>query len=112
MFYIMRNGNNLRNIEDKILQFQCRTSIPKWTQVGDRVNKMFFSPVAPKWLAVRIKKSDKRRWLFNRRRVGKGRKQLSMVNCCLGVVTDFVHTSTKRVWDKIVCELRMKVALK
>ena len=31
----------LRNI-DNILQFQYQASASKWTQVGDRVNKMFF----------------------------------------------------------------------
>ena len=32
----------LRNIEDNILQFQYQASTSKWTQVGDRVNKMCF----------------------------------------------------------------------
>ena len=45
----------LRNIEDNILQFQYQASASKWTQVGDRVNKMFFSLVALKWSAVGIK---------------------------------------------------------
>ena len=45
----------LRNIDDYTLQFQYQASASKWTQVGDKVNKMFFSQVALKWLAVGIK---------------------------------------------------------
>ena len=33
----------LQNIEDNILPFQSQASVSKWTQVGDRVNKMIFS---------------------------------------------------------------------
>ena len=33
----------LQNMEDNNLQFQYQASVSKWTQVGDQVNKMFFS---------------------------------------------------------------------
>ena len=45
----------LRKIEDNILNFQYQPSASKWTQVGDKVNKMFFSQVAPKWSTIGIK---------------------------------------------------------
>ena len=93
----------LRKIEDNILNFQYQASASKWTQVGDKVNKMFFSQVAPKWSTIGIKQL--------RREDGSLTEDESEIVqiattyyaklLTADVATESVHISRKRVWDQI-----------
>ena len=89
----------LRNIEDNILQFQYQACASKWTQVGDRVNKMFFSLVALKWSAVGIKQLRREDGSLteNESEIVQIATTYNTKLLSVGVVTESIHTSRKCV---------------
>ena len=105
----------LRKIEDNILNFQYQASASKWTQVGDKVNKMFFSQVAPKWSTIGIKqlRREDGSLTVDESEIVQIATTYYAKLLTADVATESVHISRKRVWDQIKPKVtnEMKVAL-